>query len=546
MRQLGAVLLMLSLACQGTISDPEGGGGGGATSRMCRNADAVVLGTAPMRRLTGREWANTVRDLVGVANLELPPMPPDGTSTASFENEALALGPSELHVNRWEQAAFDVGGLVATEPAVRARNVPCGEADGDCARRFVEAFGRRAMRRPLTREESDRYVAFFEAQRASIDFDAAIQLTVAAFLQTPQFLYRLELGGDRVRDAQVRLTSHEVATRLSYLLWESMPDDVLFAAADADDLRSADQIENQARRMLADPRARLAVRDYFRQWLHLDRVASEMKLPEIAPEWNPTVAAAAREESMRFAEHVFFEGTLSDLFTSRVGFVPPELAPLYGVTSPGVDTAMELPPERAGILTRVAFLGGEAREANGSPPLRGVFVLSRLMCTPPGSPPADADTSPPTPDPGMGPQTNRMLFEERTSPDRCQSCHERIDGFGFGFENYDTAGRFRTTDNGLPVDATGLALGLGEEADGVYDGAVDLQQRFARSETVSDCAVEKWFVYANGRTPEAEDACHLRTLQDEFEAAGGDLDELLVRMVRRPEFVLRPEITEAE
>lgn len=539
-----ALLGLLLVACQGAIQDPSGGRAGGPTSRMCRDTEAVTLGSAPVRRLTATEWANSVRDLVGVDALDLPAMPPDGTSSASFENEALALGPSELHVRRWEQAAFDVGALVASDPAVRARNVPCGEADADCARRFVEAFGRRALRRPLTVEEQDRYTSFFEAQRAAIDFDAAVQLTVAAFLQAPSFLYRLELGSGATSDGHARLTSHEVASRLSYLIWESIPDDELFAAADADELRNERQVEAQARRMLSHPRARAAVRDYFRQWLHLDRVAGETKLPEIAPEWSPAVAAAAREESIRFAEHVFFEGSLADLFTSRVGFVPPELAPLYGVSSPDAGVAVELPPERAGILTRIAFLGGEAREANGSPPLRGVFVLSRLLCTPPGSPPADADTSPPAVDPSAGPQTNRMLFEERTSPDRCQSCHERIDGFGFGFENYDAAGRFRSADNGLPVDATGVALGLGD-SDGPYDGAVELQSMFARSDAVRDCAVEKFFVYANGRVPEAEDACQLHGLQSAFEAAGGDLDELVLQIVRRPEFFLRPEITES-
>ncbi|MEZ4250604.1 MAG: DUF1592 domain-containing protein [Polyangiales bacterium] len=545
MRQLAAVLCVLAVACEGSISEPEGGPGGGVTPRMCRNADAIVLGSAPMRRLTGREWANSVRDLIGVPDLALPEMPPDATSTSSFDNEALALGPSELHVRRWEQAAFDVGGLVASDAGLRARHVPCGEADADCARRFVEAFGRRALRRPLTADEVQRYVDFFEGQRASIDFDAAVQLTVSAFLQSPQFLYRLELGSGSGREGQVPLTPHEVASRLSYLLWESMPDDALLAAADGNDLRTPNQLEAQARRMLADPRARPAVADYFRQWLYLDRVATETKLPELVPEWSAEVAQAARTESMLLAEHVFFEGTLGDLFTSRTGFVPAELAPLYGMSSPSLDVPVELPPERAGILTRIAFLGGNAHEANGSPPLRGVYVLSRLLCTPPGAPPADADTSPPAPDPTMGPQTNRMLFEDRTSPDRCQTCHQAIDAFGFAFENYDAAGRHRMIDNGLPVDATGVAVGLGDDAT-PFDDAVGLQRLFATSDAVHDCAVEKWFVYANGRLPEAEDACQLRALQDEFADVGGDLDELVVRMVLRPEFLLRPEITEAE
>ncbi len=167
-------------------------------------------------------------------------------------------------------------------------------------------------------------------------------------------------------------------------------------------------------------------------------------------------------------------------------------------------------------------------------------MIRRLLCQPTGSPPADADTSPPEQNPDDGPMTNRMLFEERTSPATCQNCHERIDGFGFGFESFDLAGRFRTTDNGLPVDATGFAQGIGNDA--VYDGAGELQELFAESPIVQDCAVETWFTYAQGHAPEGADACQVDALQDAFRESGGDLDEMVVHLVTRPEFLLRPAI----
>lgn len=531
------VLASALAGCSGQISEPTGDRPIDGDPAVCVDADRLQLGDAPVRRLTATEYQNTIRDLLGAEVPDLPSLPSDAVTAGSFENEAAALAASDVHVARWEQGAFAAGGLVAEDPAVFARFASCTEADAGCARTFVSELGRKAFRRPLTAAETDRYEAFFEARRAEIDWAAAVQLTVTAFLQSPQFLWRLEHGAGPEGD-HVALTPYETASRLSYLIWQSMPDDELFAAAAAGELASAEQLEAQTRRMLEDPRARAAVGEYFRQWLHLDRVAGEEKLPELVPEWSPAVAQAATVESQRFAEHVFFEGTLGDLFTSRHGFVSEELAPLYDV--PAAPDGTELPPERAGILSRIAFLGGEAREANGSPPLRGVFVIKRLLCQPTGAPPADADTSPPVMNPDDGPMTNRMLFEERTSPAECQSCHERIDGFGFGFENFDMAGRFRTEDNGLPVDATGLALGIGN--DGVYEGATELQERFADSPVVQDCAVEKWFTYANGHAPAGADACQVDALQQAFRDSGGDLDEMVVQLVTRPEFLLRPAI----
>ena len=539
MRRWSTLVLLSALAaCSGQISEPSGERPTDGDPSVCVDPDRLQLGDAPVRRLTATEYQNTIRDLLGADVPDLPSLPSDAVTAGSFENEAAALAASDVHVARWEQGAFAAGALVASDATVRGRFASCTEADAGCARTFVTEFGRKAFRRPMTTAEIERYEGFFEARRAEIDWDAAVQLTVTAFLQSPQFLWRLEHGAGEAGDDLVALTAYETASRLSYLLWQSMPDDELFAAAAADELQTANQVETQARRMLDEPRARAAVGEYFRQWLHLDRVAGEDKLPELVPEWSPAVAQAATDESQRFAEHVFFGGTLTDLFTSRHGFVTEELAPLYGVSA--APEGMELPPERAGILSRIAFLGGEAREANGSPPLRGVFVIRRLLCQPTGSPPADADTSPPVMNPDEGPRTNRDLFAERTSSADCQSCHERIDGFGFGFENFDMAGRFRTEDNGLPVDATGLALGIGN--DGVYDGATELQERFADSPVVQDCAVETWFTYANGHAPEGADACQVDALQQAFGESGGDLDEMVVHLVTRPEFLLRPAI----
>jgi hypothetical protein len=319
-----------------------------------------------------------------------------------------------------------------------------------------------------------------------------------------------------------------------------MPDDALLGAADRGELATREELEGHARRLLADTRAQASVRNFHRQWLYLDRVLAQNKLSELFPSWSDQARQSAKEETLRFVEGTFFGGgTVEDLLTSPVAYVDDVMAELYRVPAPAEPwSPVELDPsERAGILSRIAFLAGNAHEGNGSPPLRGIYVMERLLCEPRPSPPANADLSPPMADPERGPVTNRDLFEERVAPSNCQGCHVRIDGFGYGFENYDAAGQFRAEDNGLPVDATGYASGIGNDAE--YDGAVELQALLAQSEVVHDCIAEQWFTYVNGRPLEPADTCQVEAIQQAFAQSGGRLDELLVGIVLRPEFRLR-------
>lgn len=543
--------LTLLAACNGFIGaagEPGGEGLGGdgvrgAQAFVCQNPGEIILGSAPVRRLTNVEYENTVRDLIGGNLPTLPEQPSDAVLEGSFENDALSLGPSDVRIARYENAATMLGAHAVNSTQARNRVLPCTSSDAACGREFVESFGKRAFRRPLTSEELDRWAAFFESQRIAIDFDAALELTISAMLQTPQFLYRLESEGSAINGDQLELSQHELASRLSYLLWESMPDDELLAAADAGELGTNAELEAQARRLLADDRARAAVRNFHRQWLYLDRVLGEDKVPELFPMWTGTVRESAKEETLLFIENTFFDGgTVADLFTSNVAYVDDVMAELYGVPSPAEPWSQtELDPaERAGILSRIAFLAGNAHEANGSPPLRGVYVMERLLCEPRPSPPANADLSPVVADPDQGPMTNRELFEQRVAPPTCQGCHVRIDGFGQGFENYDAAGRFRVEDNTLPVDASGYANGIGNDAE--YEGAVELQGLLAESDVVRDCVAKQWFTYANGRPLEPADTCQLEAIQTAFAESGGDLVELLVAIVTRPEFRLRSQV----
>jgi len=538
----------LLAACNGVIGGADGpGADADGTARtqafICEDPDAIIVGSSPVRRLTNVEYENTVRDLLGGNIPQLPEQPSDAVLKGSFENNALSLSPSDVRIARYETAAISLGEHAVNSQAARDRVLPCQTTDAACGRQFVESFGKRAFRRPLTDDEFERWTGFFESERVAIDFDAAVQLTVTAMLQTPHFLYRLENQGSEVSADQLELSQYELASRLSYLLWETMPDDELLAAADAGELETDDQLEAQARRLLADDRARAAVRNFHRQWLYLDRVLGEDKLPELYPLWQGPVRESAKEETLRFIEDTFFNGgTVGDLFTSNVAYVDGVMAELYDVPTPSQPwSRIELDPqERAGLLSRIAFLAGNAHNANGSPPLRGVYLMERILCEPRPSPPADANVSPPVADPARGPMTNRQLFEERVAPSTCQGCHVRIDGFGYGFENYDAAGQFRTEDNGLPVDASGFATGIGNEAE--YEGAVELQGLLAESDVVRDCVVKQWFTYANGRTMEPADTCQVEAIQRAFAENDGNLVDLLLSIVTRPEFRLRSKV----
>lgn len=527
-------------------------------SSLC--ADEVVLGTAPMRRLSNIEYLRTMSILFEGSAPSLPSLP-DDAEVIGFENDARSLGPTDVGVARWEEIAFRYTTEATRDDATLRAFTGCATFASDaearaCATSFIARFGLLTHRRPLEAEEQTRFEAFFESQRTTIDFPAAVQLTAMAMLQAPPFLYRLEIeaGSPETTTAgpAIALTQYELASRLSFLLWGTMPDEALFAAAEAGELDDTDALEAEARRMLEDPRARDLVADFHRQWLDFDRILDAEHATRAHDDeglFTADAQASAHEELRRFVGAEIFEGdgTLASLFTSRRAFVNSTLAGLYGVegpSSPAEWREVTLPEdERAGLLTRIGPLASHAHAGNSSPPLRGVYLMERVMCEQRPSPPPDADLSPPVAMPGSGPQTNRDLFEARTAPATCQGCHVRIDGMGFVFENYDERGVFRDVDNTLPVDATGTITGTGD-VDGEVDGAIELSERLAESGHVQRCATQRWFRFANGRAPEDADACHVDSLERRFVRSGGDIRELLVSMVRRPEFRLRPMVSE--
>jgi hypothetical protein len=503
--------------------------------------------SAPLRRLTQAELNNTLRDLF--SGIAIPQVTLNDGQGKGYEGDVARQTPSDLAVDQVRTASIDVSAAAIAREDLLLERIPANAADQtQVGHDFVASFGARALRRPLDARESGVYTALFDTALAQNDFEVAIELVIQAFMQAPSFLYRVEVGaGDspELADASA-LTPYEVASRLSYLLWSSMPDQTLFDAAAANQLSTPDQIETQARRMLSDPRAQDAVLGFSRQWLDLDKVLTSPKDAATYPSWSDAVATSVRKEADELIREAVFgtgDGKLRTIMTTTTTHADANVAALYGIPAPANDWDLVTLPstQRAGVVTQAAFLASRAHEVYPSPVLRGVFVLDKFLCMAPPPPGGAVVTTPPAPaDPSSTPTTNRQRYAEHTANPACQGCHRAIDPIGFGFEGYDAIGKFRTMDNGYPVDDSGTLSTV--NAGGDYHGAVQLASLLADAPAVRDCVARHWMTLMRGRVEETNDDPQIAEVQSLFDTADGDVRELLVGMVRSLAFRTIPKV----
>ena len=512
--------------------------------------ETTAIGPAPLRRLSNSEYLNALQDLFPGQAPTLPELPAD-IPVAGFENAAEAQQASDVRIARYETIAYAYATAVtADDTAVHAIS-ECADwstpsQSTACAAQFIDHTGLRIFRRPLDDGERDRFATKFAAWQSAVDFQGAVRLTLSAMLQSPQFLYRVEpIPADQAAGSIVSLEPYEMASRLSFFLWASGPDDALLDAAAHDALHTDEQIRAQAQRMVQDDRATRVLWSFHRQWLGLDRILLDehsVRTPEVDPGWTAATQASAWEETHQFVANVLGQGgTFRDLLTSKRAWVNGEMARVYGVGAPDDPSAWTetvLPDtERAGLLTRAAFLAGFSHRGATSPPVRGNGIQLRLLCELPISPPPGVDLSQPKPADGQGPVTNRMLFETRTSPAACQGCHAGLNGFGFGFELYDAAGHYHTTEQGLPIDASGAIHGT--DVDGPFLGAIALSDSLSHSATVYQCAAQQWVRFALGRAASPEEQTLVHTLATSFLSNGGDVRALMIDIATSKTFRLR-------
>lgn len=539
LRPLSAIVLIIPsmlAGCRGEVY--EDGPDRPGRALRCGEGDALPA-DAPIRRLSDREYRATVADLF--APLEVPQVSfPERVTRGRFDTGAEDQVVSPLWVERSQANAETIA-----ERAVADRGwMACGARDAtSCAREVLPELFSRAYRRPLDEGERTAIAAFYDTNQAQFGEADALRMTIEALLISPDFLYRPELlGAGEAPEGFVALSDHELATRLSYMLWGTMPDAELRRAADAGELATGG-LEAQARRLLADPRARGVTRAFFEQWLELARL--ETAHSDAFPEFDAAMRSDLRESVLRFTEDAFWEARSYDaLMGGSYGYVNDRLASAFNVAPPGGDalTRVELDPtQRAGILTQPGWLASSTHGVAHSPIVRGLFVVRNVLCGTIDPPPADVNTNLPEEIPAEI-RTTRQLIEETHGTTECATCHARIDGAGFSFERYDAIGRYRTTENGAEVDPSGVILGAGD-ANGEYSDALAMITAFEGSERVRECMVRQLYRFSMGRADQEGDACQVRELSDTL-GEHRDTTELLVAIATSPSFLYRPEVSE--
>ncbi|MEM7158547.1 MAG: DUF1592 domain-containing protein [Myxococcota bacterium] len=509
-------------------------------------------GPSPLRRLTRLEYNNAVFQIFGDTSQPALAFAPEETALG-FNNQASALVVSPLLAEQFLTAAENLA--VKHSPTILATLASCANAtslDGGCttqSQAWIRSFGKEVFRRPMADDEVTEWFAVFSdgtALDGGFDALSGVELVVAGMLQSPHFLYRVEFGRNEPNAEGIdELSPHEMATRLSFLFWNSPPDRILIDAADADELRTPEQLEQQARRLLRAPRAREAVRNFHRQWLELEKVTEVLagigKDTEMFPDYDPDILPLLQQETEGFFEFAVFDAdaTLDTLFTAPFTIVNQPLAEFYGFDAPGATeeqfVRVELDPARySGFLTQAGLLALYAKPNRTSPVHRGKFVRERLLCQIPPPPP---DVVPEAPDVDISQTTRQQLEQHKTDP-LCSSCHQMLDPLGLGFEHFDAMGRWRDDENGLPIDASGEFIAT-TDIDGAFNGVVEFGAAMGGSQQVRDCVTTQWFRFAHGRGETDADDESLALVREAFARSEFRIQELLVALTQTHAFRYR-------
>jgi hypothetical protein len=424
----------------------------------------------------------------------------------------------------FKMAADSVSAAVMANAAAKAKYITCTPATSDmgaaCAKTVIETFGRKAFRRPLTAAEVTRFTTLF-TNRATLTaggtFDQAMQVVLKAMLMAPSFITKAETSEATKEGSNFVLSGYEVASRLSYMLWQSMPDEALMTAAGNGGLNTSEGILTQATRMLQDPRARAMVSTFHQQYAHMGEgtrwvdITRDPSFTQFSAGLVPTLSA----ETSKLFEYITFDkgsGTFRDLLTTPVGFVNNQLAPIYGVTGTFTSTLTQTnldPAQRPGVFTRAGFLTAYSLYDRSSPILRGAFIQKEVLCT--AIPmPDNAFLSTPLPTTGA---TNRERVDAQTADAMCTACHHTlINPTGFTMENYNAIGAWQTTEKGTNAainTAAEVQIGGSKVA---VSNAADLMDKIASSPDAQRCYAQKWVQYAYERVPTDQDACTVNNI----------------------------------
>lgn len=528
-RGLCALSLVLVFGCMGTLGDGVVDEDNGGSGNPDPEADVFVPSEATLHRLTAVQLGNSYVDLLG--GLVLPEdLPADDQLYGFTSISAASTTVSPLDVEKYEQAALDVIAQVWDDTLRRDLLVACSDESlsHDCVQEFLSRMATQAWRRPVDAAEIAQLVELAESLGKDLSNPwEGLRYGLAAVLQSPHFLFRVERGEADSDSDHLRYSSWEMASRLSFLITDGPPDELLTEAAAAGDLTNVDNVELHARRLLDTPAARDTLVRFFRDFMGIRGLDQLDKSADEFPMFSATLGPAMRVEIERLFANVVFDkqGDFRQLFTTRDSFINGELAQVYGVTGIEGDefVAATLPSNRAGLLTTPGFLAMNAHKTATSPTHRGRFVRVNLLCQDIPPPPPGVDTTLPPQAPGD--KTLRELLAVHATDPACSACHSLMDPIGFAFENYDAVGAWRDLDNGLPVDAT-------TEVEGVeLEGGVELGELIAGFPRLGDCIAQRFYQHATGHLDDKHETLAVDALIGNFVAGDYDFKELVAALV---------------
>ena len=529
-----------------TLSAPEA-----AKALKYRQEEMAGHGVAPtvvLRRLTHGQYNNTVHDLLREASSPASQFPPEdfvdgfkdqyeALSVSPIQTEAYALAAERLAANAFRRG--DSRGLL-----------PCqaGSADSACRVKFIETFGRHAFRRPLTEKEIARYNALFQAQK---DRFTGAQVVIQAMLQSPNFLFWL----DQTPNSQWK--AYATASRLSYFLWNTMPDDTLLDSAASGELSTPDGLERVTRRMLADPKAKQGFDEFVSEWLRFDRALTAARERRMFPLFSRELVSSMTEEAKHFlGDLVWNNKNFMEAFTANYSFVNSSLAAIYKVSPPARDfDRVEFPTEdeRPGLLGQALFLTLTSKPEGTAPTGRGLFVREQFLCQHVPPPPPGVDTNLP-PVQESKPVTNRERMAMHATDKMCAGCHTLIDPIGFGFEKFDAIGMHhdkatllfmpvvedavkarsaKPKEVYLDVDTTGVITGL---QNAKFSNPREIGELLARTPECQECIVKQVFRYMAGRLETPADRPLLNQAFEDFRNSHFHFQELLISLAKGREF----------
>lgn len=519
-------VVFATTACTGDIGTPSGSTVGDDGSA---GPSGLAVGPSPLSRLTRVEYERTTKAIFGdvvTAAVRFDRLPADGKSGRFESNSGLSLNIDSIDAYR--MTAEDIGLQAANHVS---ELIPCGDTDL-CVDDFIRDVGARLYRRPLSTAEQKVFKDFWIASRVEGTFADSMRMFVTAVLQTPDFLYRLEKG-DVGDSSDVRLlTSYELASRLSFFFWKAGPDKELLDAAARGDLATTDGIDEQARRLLADPKSDYMLTQFHQAWLGLKELAHQQVEPEFAEAFE-ALKDDMLAETDQFVLHVFRndDATVETLLTADYSFMSPELAKFYGagITESGTAGRVSLAPDaRKGILTQASFLTAHAPSSTRAAIYRGKSIFSDFLCNIMSLP---DDVEPPNFDSSL---PARQQIEQVTSEPGCNNCHSLFNPLGFAFEHYDAIGGWRDTDKSKPVDASGTVIG--SDVNGPFVGAPALAEKLAGSTNLKRCISRQWLRYSLSRLDDPLDDASIEKASDQ---AQGNLLELLVALTQTDAFRYR-------